>query len=99
MSAWLYLFAAICFEIIGTAFLKMSDGFEKPMLGMISIAAYTLSLAPALKTIPVGIAYAIWAGVGIVAVAVIGFFFFEQRLQMLQYGFIALILIGAVGLS
>jgi len=101
MSAWLYLLAAIGFEIIGTAFLKMSDGFEKPMLGMMSIGAYTFSfwmLAPALKTIPVGIAYAIWAGVGIVAVAVIGFFFFEQRLQMLQYGFIALILIGAVGL-
>lgn len=101
MTAWLYLVAAIGFEIGGTSLLKMSNGFEKTGLGMASIGAYTCSfwmLAPALKTIPVGIAYAIWAGVGIAAIAMIGFFFFEQRLQALQYGFIALILIGAVGL-
>ena len=101
MGAWLYLFIAIGFEIGGTTLLKMSDGFEKPMIGMASIGLYTASLwflAPALKTIPVGIAYAIWAGVGIVAVALIGFVFFQQRLGLSQYFFISLILIGAVGL-
>ncbi len=101
MSAWLYLLIAIGFEIGGTTLLKMSDGFEKPMIGMVSIGLYTASLwflAPALKTIPVGIAYAIWAGVGIVAVALIGFVFFQQRLGLSQYLFISLILIGAVGL-
>ncbi|MEO1242528.1 MAG: multidrug efflux SMR transporter [Pseudomonadota bacterium] len=101
MTAWLALLIAIGFEILGTSFLKLSDGFEKLHWGGLSILFYYGSfffLAPAIKVIPIGVAYAIWAGVGIVAVAIIGFFFFEQRLQVLQYIFIALILIGAVGL-
>lgn len=101
MTPWISLFIAIGFEIGGTALLKMSNDFEKPMVGLAAIGLYTVSLvflAPALKAIPIGIAYAIWAGVGIVAVALIGFLFFEQRLGVLQYLFIALVLIGAVGL-
>lgn len=92
---------AIGFEIVGTSLLKVSDGFEKWGWGMAAIASYWVSFwffAPALKTIPIGAAYAIWSGAGIVAIAVIGFLFFEQRLQWLQYGFILMILIGAVGL-
>ncbi len=99
--AWIYLLAAIAFEIAGTAVLKLSDGFEKPAYGFGALALYSGSfwfLAPALKTIPVGVAYAIWAGVGIFAAAVIGWLFFGQRLGPMQYGFIVLILIGAVGL-
>ena len=101
MTAWISLLIAIAFEIAGTAALKLSNDFERPLIGLGAIALYTTSLiflAPALKTIPIGIAYAIWAGVGILAVALIGFFFFEQRLATPQYVFIALILIGAVGL-
>lgn len=101
MTAWVYLFLAIAFEIAGTTLLKLSDGFEKSTYGMVSIAAYCGSfwlLAPALKTIPVGVAYAIWAGVGILAITLIGFFFFGQRLQFIQYACISLIVIGAVGL-
>ncbi len=101
MTAWVYLLGAIALEILGTSLLKLSDGFEKAHWGVASLVAYSASfwcLAPALKTIPVGVAYAIWSGTGIVAIALIGYFFFEQRLQLLQYGFIALILIGAVGL-
>lgn len=101
MSAWVSLLLAIVFEIIGTALLKLSNGFSEAGWGLMAILAYCGSfwfLAPALKTIPIGVAYAIWAGVGIVAVAVIGFVFFEQRLQFLQYLFITMILIGAVGL-
>ena len=101
MSAWLSLLIAIAFEILGTSLLKLSNGFERWHWGMLAIASYWGSfwfLAPAIKTIPIGVAYAIWAGVGIVAVAIIGFFFFEQRLSFLQYLFIAMILMGAVGL-
>lgn len=101
MTAWLSLLLAIAFEIAGTALLKLSNGFENMMWGGLSLLAYWASLwflAPAIKVIPIGVAYAIWAGVGIMAVAVIGYFFFDQRLQMLQYFFIAMILIGAVGL-
>jgi len=102
MSAWIYLSIAICFEVAGTILLKLSDGFEKVGLGMAAIGCYSICFwffAPALKVIPAGVAYAIWAGMGIFAVTVISLAFFGQKLGPLQFGFIALILIGAVGLN
>lgn len=101
MSAWIMLLLAVAFEIAGTALLKLSDGFARWEWGALAVGAYILSLwffAPALKTIPVGIAYAVWAGLGILAAAVIGGVFFNQQLDLVQYLCIALILIGAVGL-
>ena len=101
MNAWALLAVAITFEVAATTCLKLSDGFAKPAWGVASIMLYSACfwvLAPALKTIPVGVAYAIWAGVGIVAIAAIGALGFGQRLGLAQYAFIALILIGAVGL-
>jgi len=70
-------------------------------LGRASLALYSACfwvLAPALKTIPVGIAYAIWAGVGIAAAGAIGAFAFGERLGPLQLTFVAMIMVGAVGL-
>ncbi|MDM1293179.1 multidrug efflux SMR transporter [Sphingobacterium sp. N143] len=78
---YLYLLLAIVAEIIATTFLKKSDGFTlfKPtiicVIGYI-IAFYFLSIT--LKYIPVGISYAIWSGVGIVAITLIGLFLFKQ---------------------
>jgi len=102
MSAWVYLAIAIGFEVAGTMLLKMSNGFEKLSFGMAAIACYSVCFwffAPALKVIPAGIAYAVWAGLGIVCVAVLSFALFGQKLTGLQYGFIGLILMGAVGLN
>lgn len=101
MSAWLFLIAAIALEVAGTYLLKLSNGFEKWHWGMLSIVCYSACFwvfAPALKVIPVGVAYAIWAGVGIVAAAIIGLAFFQERLGALQVMFILLVLIGAIGL-
>ncbi|MEM0985606.1 MAG: multidrug efflux SMR transporter [Pseudomonadota bacterium] len=101
MSAWLFLAGAIALEVSGTFFLKLSNGFQNVTWGMVSIACYSACfwfLAPALKVLPVGIAYAIWAGVGIVAAAIIGVFAFGDRIGPLQLVFIAMILAGAVGL-
>lgn len=101
MNAWLLLGLAIAFEVTATFLLKLSNGFEKWHWGMLSIALYSACfwvMAPALKIIPVGVAYAIWAGVGIVAAALIGLIAFHERLGLLQVGFILLVLIGAVGL-
>ncbi|MEM9706848.1 MAG: multidrug efflux SMR transporter [Pseudomonadota bacterium] len=101
LGAWYLLAGAIGFELIGTTLLKMSDGFEKAAIGTAAMLSYAISfgfLAPALKTIPVGVAYAIWSGIGIVAVAIIGVFLFDQRLNFLQTTFIDLILLGAIGL-
>jgi multidrug transporter EmrE-like cation transporter len=102
MNAWIILAIAIVFEIAGTSLLKASDGFARWGLGAASIACYWVCfafLAIAIKSIPVGVAYAIWAGVGIAVVALIGWLFFSQSLNVAQIGFILLILIGAVGLN
>ena len=56
------------------------------------------TLAPALRDLPVGIVYAVWAGVGIIGATALGMFVFGERLAIYHYGFIALILVGAVGL-
>lgn len=102
MNPWILLAIAITFEIAGTSLLKASDGFARWGLGMASMACYWVCfgfLAAAIKTIPVGVAYAIWSGVGIVAIALIGWVVFRQALSMSQTGFIVLILIGAIGLN
>lgn len=70
--------------------------------GSASLALYGLCfafMAPAIKTIPVGVAYAVWSGLGLVGIAVLSQMFFEQKLSPAQIGFMGLILIGAVGLN
>ena len=101
MNPWWYLAIAIGLEIIGTFLLKLSDGFSKWHWGSLSILCYALcfwALAPALRDLPVGIVYAVWAGVGIIGATALGMFVFGERLAIYHYGFIALILVGAVGL-
>lgn len=101
MNAWVFLTIAIALEVMGTFLLKLSDGFTKWQWGSLSILCYALcfcALAPALRELPVGLAYAIWAGLGILGATAIGIVAFGDRLAPLQYSFIALILIGAVGL-
>lgn len=102
MSAWIFLAIAIAVEVCGTFLLKLSDGFAKWHWGALAIVCYAVSifsLAPAVKVIPVGVAYAIWSGAGIVAITLIGLFAFDERLSALQFVFIAMILTGAVGLN
>lgn len=100
-GAWALLAAAILLEVAATSVLKLSNGFEKPLLGGLSIALYSACFwvfAPVLKAIPLGVAYAIWAGSGIALVIAIGALFFGQRLEPMNYVFIAMIGVGAVGL-
>lgn len=102
MNAWMYLGMAIALEVAGTFLLKFSNGFEKWHWGALSILCYSACfwvLAPAMKVLPLGVVYAIWSGVGIVAAALIGVYAFDERLGAIQYFFIALVLIGAVGLN
>ncbi|MDR5740620.1 MULTISPECIES: multidrug efflux SMR transporter [unclassified Caballeronia] len=96
MSAYAALFIAILLEIAGTTCLQKSDQFTKlvPTLAMAACylgAFYFLSIV--LKTIPVGLAYAIWSGLGIVLISTVSFFVFRQRLDapaVLGLGFIVL---------
>lgn len=102
MNAWALLAAAIVLEICATSLLKASAGFTRPLHGVASIVLYSLCfwlLAFAFTRIPVGVAYAIWSGVGIVGIALIGVVLFRQPLTLPQVGFMALVGIGAVGLS
>ena len=101
MNAWIFLTCAIALEVMGTFLLKLSNGFEKWHWGALSIFCYSACfwvLAPAMKALPVGVVYAIWAGVGIVAAAAIGVFVFGEKLNALQCLFIAMVLGGAIGL-
>ena len=75
MNKWLFLMVAILTEVIATSSLKASDGFRKFWPSVLVIACYTLSflfLSLTLRDIPVGVVYAIWSGVGVVLVALIG---------------------------
>jgi multidrug transporter EmrE-like cation transporter len=102
MNAWILLAIAIAFEIAGTSLLKASNGFSRVGLGIASMACYWVCfgfLAVAMKSIPVGVTYAVWSGVGIVAITIIGWLVFKQSLNATQIGFIALILVGAIGLN
>ncbi len=101
MTAWIFLALAITLEVAGTFLLKLSNGFEKWHWGTLSILCYSACfwmLAPAMKVLPVGVVYAIWAGVGIVAASVIGVFAFGERLSPFLFACIAMVLVGAVGL-
>ena len=102
MSGWGYLSIAIVLEVFATTLLKFSDGFTKLGYANAAIALYCACfffMAPAYKTLPAGVVYAVWSGIGIVAIAALGVFYFKETLSLSQIIFIALILIGAVGLS
>ena len=102
MKNWIFLCVAIIAEVIATSALKSSEGFSKPIASVIVvlgfiIAFYCLSLT--LKTIPVGIAYAIWSGVGIVLVTIIAWIVFDQKLDVLGIIGSALIMSGVLVLN
>lgn len=99
---WLLLGIAITGEVIATTALKASNGFSKWGYGGISIVGYAISfyfLAIVLKTIPVGVAYAIWAGAGVAMVTIIGVVLFGQKLDLFAYLGIGLIVAGVLVLN
>lgn len=99
MKTYLILFLAIVFETVATSFLKQSEQFTKPLPAVLTVAGYAAAfycLSIVLRTIPVGIAYAIWSGVGIVLIALIGFFVFRQHLDWPAIIGLTLIIAGVV---
>jgi small multidrug resistance pump len=99
MAHWWALSGAILFEVLATSLLKASAGFTRlaPALGVVvgyAAAFYLLSLA--LQVIPVGIAYAIWSGVGIALIALIGWVLFGQALGVAAWIGIGLVVAGIV---
>ena len=99
---WIYLFLAITFEVSGTTFMKLSNGFSNVKFAVVMIICYILSLSMltlALKKLQIGIAYAIWSGVGIVLLSIIGVVFFNESMNLPKVICISFILAGTVGLN
>jgi small multidrug resistance pump len=97
MKNWLFLAIAICGEVVATSALKSSQGFTRLVPSLVVVTGYFLSLA--LKAIPVGIAYAVWAGLGIVLVAGIAWLFHGQKLDAWAFVGIGLIVGGVAVLN
>ena len=102
MKPWLFLAGAIVCEVIGTSALKASEGFSRllPTLVVVigyGIAFYLLSLT--LRSIPVGVAYAVWSGAGVALIALIGWLVFGQRLDAPALVGIGLIVAGVLVLN
>ncbi|MDY0163347.1 DMT family transporter [Desulfobotulus sp.] len=102
MKNWFFLFIAIIAEVIATSALKMSDGFTKLWPVMVVALGYGLAfyfLSLTLRTIPIGIAYAVWSGVGIVLISFIGWLVFGQKLDLFAVIGITLIISGVLVLN
>jgi small multidrug resistance pump len=99
MNNWLILGIAIVSETIATSALKSSEGFSRLVPSIIVVAGYASAfyfLSLTLRSIPIGVAYAIWSGVGIVLVALIGWFWFGQKLETATLVGMGLIILGVV---
>jgi small multidrug resistance pump len=102
MRPYPLLALAIASEVTGTAALKLSEGFARPLPSAVVVvgylgAFYLLSLA--LETLPVGLVYATWSGVGIVGAALLGVVVFEEGIDLAAVVGIALIVAGVVVLN
>lgn len=97
--SWLFLFIAIVGEVIGTTALKASNGFSKLIPSIVTVIGYSFTfyfLSLALKSIPVGLGYAIWGGVGIILISAIGYFIFKQTMDLPAIIGIILIILGTL---
>ena len=100
--AWFYLFIAGLFEIGWAIGLKYTDGFTRLLPSLLTLASMVISFALlglALKTLPVGTAYAMWTGVGVVGTALLGIWLIGDPATMARLVCIAIIVSGIVGLK
>jgi small multidrug resistance pump len=96
---YLYLGIAIVFEVIGTSALQASETLTRLVPSLVMVVTYAASflfLALTLRTIPVGIAYAVWSGIGIVLIAAVGWLWFKQPLDLPALIGLGLIIGGVV---
>lgn len=99
---WFYLGIAIFSEVVATSALKAAEGFTRPWPSVIVIVGYALAfyfLSLALRAIPLGVAYAIWSGVGVALVSIVGWFVYRQALDIGAIIGIGLIVAGVLVLN
>ncbi|MFK4750830.1 DMT family transporter [Oceanobacter antarcticus] len=102
MREWLFLSVAILGEVAATSALKASDGFSKLTPSVIVIVGYVVAfyfLSLALKSIPIGVAYAVWAGLGVVLVAMAAWVIYDQKLDLASIIGMGFIVVGVIILN
>ena len=102
MMPWFYLFIAIVLEVAGTTCMKLSDGFARITPSVLVCVFYLGSMAMmilAVKTLEIGIVYAIWSGLGTAIITGIGIVYFGESFSLFKAGSVVLIILGVVGLQ
>ena len=100
--AWICLLAAGCLEMVWVTAMKLSDGFTRVGYSVLTVAAMAASvwlLAQAVKTLPMGTAYAVWTGIGALGAVVLGIVIFKEPATAARMFFAALLLVGIIGLK
>ncbi|MBV7389125.1 MULTISPECIES: DMT family transporter [Enterococcus] len=100
--AWIELIIAGVFEVFWATTMKLSHGFSKLSFSVLTIVGMIASfyfLAKAIKVMPMSLAYPIWTGIGAVGSILIGIFFFKDHLSLWTEFFVALLIIGIIGIK
>ncbi len=100
--SYLFLLAAILSEVAGTSLLKASAGFTKIVPAVLAFVFYLVTLASmtmAYKTLSIGFVYAVWSGLGIFLVTLVGLIIFKEPVIWQKFIFIGFIVVGVVGLN
>ena len=101
-SPWVLLLLAIAAEVIGTSCLKLSQGFSRPVPTLIVLSAYAISMtlmSRVVQVLPMGLTYALWSGIGIVAIVLIGLLLYRQVPTQGQLVGMALITAGVISVN
>jgi quaternary ammonium compound-resistance protein SugE len=102
MLAWIYVVIAGLFEVVWATSMKYTEGWTRPWPSALTLAAMLISfllLARAMQSLPLGVAYTVWVGIGAVGAAAAGWLIVGERLNGLQWGCILLIALGITGLK
>lgn len=101
-TAWLFVFLSGLVEILFAVTLKLSDGFSKPLMGIVSITAGLLSvwlMSLTLKVLPLSVVYIVWSGIGALGTVLIGMFWLKEPINAASLLCMAAIVIGTIGLQ
>ncbi|MCG3726072.1 DMT family transporter [Vibrio cincinnatiensis] len=100
--AWVILFIAGLSEVAWAAGLKYTEGFSKPIPSMITLICLVVSfvlLGLSLKTLPLGLAYSVWVGIGVVGTALVGLIFLSEPFSWVKTVSLGLIVLGIIGMK
>ena len=101
-SPWILLLLAIAAEVLGTSCLKLSDGFSRPIPTLVVLSAYAVSMtlmSRVVQVIPMGLTYALWSGIGILAIVIVGVLAYRQVPTPGQLVGMALITAGVISVN